>query len=340
MYFHRTKQELGKVYEPGEIVFRQGDPPGAVYVILEGQVEISIARAADQPSICLAILERDHVFGEMSLLDQHPRVATAKAISRVRLLSLDQKGLLQRLHQDPALSLRIMLKLSERIRHMISEIIYLHDRVGLAGPLRFPWEPVTLPFLDTLKRLTFDLLWHPTAVFTWSRGQSLLAWALCLQMFRWWSTSITTMVNLYAADTPMLLPIPLQLTPLVYRYIEIFAYGPYGLLMVSLIAFFLWRYGVAYATVKSMTFAKSWEVVGLAFFAPWLPTLLIDNLLIQYDVAGPAVMMPWHIGVTLVESWLVYVGLRAVFGIAQSQARWLALASCILFLVCAGLLIR
>ncbi|MBF0158129.1 MAG: cyclic nucleotide-binding domain-containing protein [Magnetococcales bacterium] len=340
MYFHKTKQELGKVYEPGEIVFRQGDPPGAVYVILEGQVEISIARAEDQPSICLAVLERDHVFGEMSLLDQQPRVATAKAISRVRLLSLDQKGFLQRLHEDPALSLRIMLKLSERIRHMISEIIYLHARIGLTGPLRFPWEPVTLPFFDTLQRMTVDLLFHPTEVFTWARGQSLLAWSICLQMFRWWATSITTMVNLHVSDTPMLLPVPMSFTPFIYRYFEIFAYGPYGLLIISTIALFLWRYGRAYATVKSMTFAKSWEMVGLAFFTPWLPTLLIDNLLIQYGIGGPEIMVPWHIVVVVVESWLVYVGLRAVFGIAQKQAWRLALGGCAVFLVMAGLLIR
>jgi len=63
---------------PGEMLFTEGDPGDAMYVVLDGKVRISkvIPGAGEE---ALAILERGDYFGEMALIDRQPRSADAKA---------------------------------------------------------------------------------------------------------------------------------------------------------------------------------------------------------------------------------------------------------------------
>ena len=72
----------------GELVFRQGDPGDALYVIVSGKVEIF--RASDASEIRLAILGPDEYFGEMSLLLDAPRNASARAKGDVELKAMDK----------------------------------------------------------------------------------------------------------------------------------------------------------------------------------------------------------------------------------------------------------
>jgi CRP/FNR family transcriptional regulator, cyclic AMP receptor protein len=63
---------------PGALLFREGDPGDAMYIVLEGRVRISkqIPGVGEE---ALAILERGDYFGEMALIDRQPRSAEAKA---------------------------------------------------------------------------------------------------------------------------------------------------------------------------------------------------------------------------------------------------------------------
>lgn len=65
-------------YEPGQAIFREGDPGEEMFVVLEGRVMISkfIAGAGEE---ALAFLERGDYFGEMALIDRQPRSADAAA---------------------------------------------------------------------------------------------------------------------------------------------------------------------------------------------------------------------------------------------------------------------
>lgn len=67
-----------KQLEPGEVVFREGEPGDRMYVVLEGQVMISkhIPGAGEE---ALAFLRRGDYFGEMALIENQPRSAEAKA---------------------------------------------------------------------------------------------------------------------------------------------------------------------------------------------------------------------------------------------------------------------
>jgi len=73
-----TSLSREKKLKPGEVLFREGDPGDAMYVVLDGRVRISkmIPGAGEE---ALAILERGDYFGEMALIDRQPRSALAKA---------------------------------------------------------------------------------------------------------------------------------------------------------------------------------------------------------------------------------------------------------------------
>ncbi|MBF0370441.1 MAG: hypothetical protein HQL52_13390 [Magnetococcales bacterium] len=191
-----------------------------------------------------------------------------------------------------------------------------------------------------LKSLLLLILFRPNDLFVRMRARSFLIWALVLQIFRWEGTALTTVVNLYRYDAPMFLPVPFGIDPSLYRYVEIYAYGPFGLLIISVIAYFIYIHGAPHATIGPVTYAKCWELVGLTFFGPWLPSLFIDSVLVYLGWGGPEVIIPWHVAIVGIEAVLTMVGLHAVFGIRWRKAFRLGGMAGMIFLVLAGLVIR
>jgi len=111
-----TTGALGRLYADGEVVVRQGEVGNCMYVIQGGQVEV-LLRKGDS-DVCVALLGEGDFFGEMALFDQEVRSATVRARGEVRLLTLEKKSFLRRIHEDPSLAFRIMEKMSHRIREL------------------------------------------------------------------------------------------------------------------------------------------------------------------------------------------------------------------------------
>ena len=88
-----TSNLIGPVYEPGTVIFRQGEPGDTLYLIQSGAVEYSY-KQGDTETV-LTILEKGDFFGEMALFGQERRPATARAIRRTRLLPLTRASLLE-----------------------------------------------------------------------------------------------------------------------------------------------------------------------------------------------------------------------------------------------------
>lgn len=125
MLFHfKNDNDLGKIYESGAIVFRQGDPADCLYFILEGQVEM-VAEVLEIGRISMEVLKKDDIFGATSFFCQSPRVLTARALGEARLLTIDQKGFFQKVSKDPALASQILLKMADSSHRLIEKIIEL-----------------------------------------------------------------------------------------------------------------------------------------------------------------------------------------------------------------------
>ena len=102
------------VYEPGEIIFRQGDEGSSLFVVEDGAVEISYGEG--RARVVLAALFNGQYFGELSLFDGSPRSATATAAKRSRLIRLDREDLVDFVNKNPDAALRIIAEMSERLR--------------------------------------------------------------------------------------------------------------------------------------------------------------------------------------------------------------------------------
>jgi CRP-like cAMP-binding protein len=114
---------LGKVYRDGEDIVHQGDVGDCMYVIQTGQAEA--IQDKDGKEVRLAVLGEGDVFGEMALFERMPRSATVRALGDVRVLTIDKKTFLRRVHEDPSLAFRILQKMSYRIRELDTELVRL-----------------------------------------------------------------------------------------------------------------------------------------------------------------------------------------------------------------------
>ncbi|HYB73403.1 MAG TPA: cyclic nucleotide-binding domain-containing protein [Candidatus Sulfotelmatobacter sp.] len=110
---------LGKVYEDGEAIVRQGEVGDCMYIIQAGQVEV--LQESDGREVRLAVLGEGDVFGEMALFEGEVRSATVRALGQVRVLTVDKQMFLRRVHEDPSAAFRILQKLSRRVRDMDAE---------------------------------------------------------------------------------------------------------------------------------------------------------------------------------------------------------------------------
>lgn len=106
--------ELGRVYQDGEEILRQGEIGNCMYVIQDGSVEV--IKVVDGKHLRVAELGRGEFFGEMALFERIARSATVRAVGRARVLTIDKAALLARIQEDPGLALRMLEKLCTRVR--------------------------------------------------------------------------------------------------------------------------------------------------------------------------------------------------------------------------------
>ncbi len=97
-------------------IFEQGDPGGALYVVVNGRIAIERAGRRRGSTVRLATIEANAYFGEMSLFDRGPRSAAAVAVQDTLMLRLRREPLLALLRRYPDLSLELINVLSQRLR--------------------------------------------------------------------------------------------------------------------------------------------------------------------------------------------------------------------------------
>jgi len=110
---HCTVHEFRK----GAVLMQQGDPPGSMYVILEGAVSISIT-GSDGASQEVAVSATGDIVGEMSLMTGAPRAATVTVMAPLRVLEITKSGIEALLQKTPGLAERFSAVLAQRQREL------------------------------------------------------------------------------------------------------------------------------------------------------------------------------------------------------------------------------
>jgi CRP-like cAMP-binding protein len=97
-----------------KVIMKEGEGGVFMYVVLEGRVAISIKSK---------VVERvgpGGVFGEMALVDQSPRAASAVAETDCSLLSVNRSHFLSSVKSNPAFAVSLLRSLADRLRYMTS----------------------------------------------------------------------------------------------------------------------------------------------------------------------------------------------------------------------------
>lgn len=108
--------EEGRVtVRAGTVIMREGDPGDDMFVILEGELVIS-RRGKD-----IDYLGPGMILGEMAMVDDRPRSATATTATDTSLIRLDRADFQSLISRSPAFALRVMHIMSVRTRRLIEE---------------------------------------------------------------------------------------------------------------------------------------------------------------------------------------------------------------------------
>jgi CRP-like cAMP-binding protein len=101
--------------EPGQRLFRRGDPPCGLYAVLEGMMRVG-AVGRDGKEALLTLVEPPYWFGEISLFDGQPRTHDAYAEGPTLLLQVPQAALLALLAREPGHWRDFALLMSQKLR--------------------------------------------------------------------------------------------------------------------------------------------------------------------------------------------------------------------------------
>jgi CRP-like cAMP-binding protein len=104
---------FGREFFAGEVLFREGERGEEMFVIQSGRVQITkLVARAERP---LATLGRGDFLGEMAILNDKPRTATATVVEDAKCLVIDAATLEQMIANSTEIALRLVKKLARRL---------------------------------------------------------------------------------------------------------------------------------------------------------------------------------------------------------------------------------
>ncbi|MDK2818736.1 MAG: cyclic nucleotide-binding domain-containing protein [Spirochaetota bacterium] len=107
------QQGIQETYEAGNPIFLEYEQGADLYIILEGFVKIT--KFTNNQIVLLAMLKEKDIFGEMAILENSPRSASAIAVTKVTLLRINKQNFELYIRTHPEIARRIIQLLSDRI---------------------------------------------------------------------------------------------------------------------------------------------------------------------------------------------------------------------------------
>jgi CRP-like cAMP-binding protein len=103
-------------FSAGETIFQQHDMSDCAYLILSGKVDILYEADGEVEASLITSLSEGQIFGEMGLVDEAPRSASARAKTDTVLEAVDHDGFVKKLIQNPQDCVKYLHVLFERLR--------------------------------------------------------------------------------------------------------------------------------------------------------------------------------------------------------------------------------
>ena len=106
------RDEQSQAYAVGQTIFQAGDPGEHMYAVIDGSVDIIIRGKTDET------VGAGGVFGEMALVEDRARIATAQVNTAAKLVQIDRKRFEFLVQQNPYFALQLMAVMARRLRRM------------------------------------------------------------------------------------------------------------------------------------------------------------------------------------------------------------------------------
>ena len=113
VYLDGSKEEFNRFYPKDTMIFSEGMPGSELYIIQKGSVKIT--KIVENSEVLLAVLKPGDIFGEMAILENKPRSASAVAFEDAYLLAVNKANFERMVKTQPQIVTRLTTLLSERI---------------------------------------------------------------------------------------------------------------------------------------------------------------------------------------------------------------------------------
>lgn len=142
-----------QTYAPGAVLCRQGEIGRRLFIIAEGEAEIFV-NTDDSQMILVKNVGPSEYFGEMALINDAPRAATVRTISRCKTLEIDREAFVAAIDQNPALLRAIVKQISNHLRNndriIVRELRKKNQALNVAYNHLSSQEKLRTDFIATL----------------------------------------------------------------------------------------------------------------------------------------------------------------------------------------------
>jgi CRP-like cAMP-binding protein len=115
-------------YDPGQDLFKQGDPGDAAYIILDGEADIIVDTPGGE--LVVASMKKNDFVGDIAILCDVPRTATVRATKPLSTLVITKDLFFQLVTEFPDMSVAIMRELAQRLHKTTQDLLAARAKAG------------------------------------------------------------------------------------------------------------------------------------------------------------------------------------------------------------------
>lgn len=123
-----------RAYNAGDIILKEGDPSDVVYKIVSGDVEVF--KEQDGQTIVLGVMKAGEFLGEMGVVDDEPRSASARAKNQVSVIIYEEQEFFSLISLDGSSAERMILRLCERVRTLSRKLAQIAVSIGATEAIK------------------------------------------------------------------------------------------------------------------------------------------------------------------------------------------------------------
>jgi len=107
-------------YDAGQVMFNAGDSADAAYVVIDGTVEISVPTPSGP--IVINTMTKNEILGEIAIVGDVPRTATAKALTKLETLKISKELFIKIIRENPDAAIELIRILASRLASTTTQL--------------------------------------------------------------------------------------------------------------------------------------------------------------------------------------------------------------------------